>query len=110
MKDCIKNDIDKLSHKEIIINAALLLPMNLNILCHKVVSVVSNFDDIIKRGIERDNRNLKQIKFILSNQPTTKQLNEIADYIIKNDGSINMLIRNCKQVIEKIRLEQKNVR
>ncbi|MFW5890689.1 MAG: dephospho-CoA kinase [bacterium] len=106
MKSCIKYDIEhNVNHNKIIINAALLIPMKLHSICSKIIYVKSDINNIIKRGIERDNRNKKQISFILSNQPTTKQLSEIADYIIENNKDINTLVKNTKKLIEKIRSE-----
>ncbi len=105
MKKCIEEDLKNFNNKEIIINAALLLQMKLHTLCNKVLVVLSDYESIVKRGMERDGRNLEQINFIISNQATTNQLMEIADYLIKNDSNIDTLIKNTKQIIQKIRME-----
>lgn len=98
----IKSDLVKITHKYIIINGALLVPMKLNKLCNKIVAIICNYEQIIKRGVDRDKRNLDQIKFILSNQPTTKQLIEIADYIIENNCTLSKLIKKAHKIIDDI--------
>ncbi len=108
MKSKIKDDIQITNSDKIIIHAALLLDMNLDKLCNKVIAVISNYDDIYKRGRDRDNRNIEQIKFILANQPTPNQLIENADYIINNNSTKEELIDNTRNLIRVLLQEYKN--
>ncbi len=108
MKELIEEDLNKCPYNKIIINAALLIPMKLYTLCDKVIGVLSDEKNIIKRGMERDNRTVKDIKFILSTQPTPNQITEIADFILMNNEDISNLKTNSKELINKIIKEYNN--
>jgi dephospho-CoA kinase len=102
----IKKDIMLSEHKKLIIHAALLFDLKLDYICDRVVAVLSNIENIYRRGMERDNRDLNQIKFILSNQPTPNLLIENADYIIDNNSTKKTLIDKTKSIIQTILEEQ----
>jgi dephospho-CoA kinase len=106
MSKSIEKDIIESEHKKIIIHAALLFDLKLDLICDRIVAVISNIENIYRRGIERDSRNLNQIKFILSNQPTPNQLKENADYIIDNNSTKKAMIDKTKSIIQTILEEQ----
>lgn len=108
MKTLIKDELSICSYNKIIINAALLIPMKLHPLCDKIIGVLADEKEIIKRGIERDNRTENEIKFILSTQPSSNQIRKIADFIVMNDDDIDKLKINSTEIINKINKEFNN--
>ena len=55
----------------------------------------------IKRTLLRDNLNLELIKNIIKSQPTRVELSQIANDIIKNNGSLSRLNRDIQKLHEK---------
>ena len=55
----------------------------------------------IKRTLLRDNLNLELIKNIIKSQPSRVELSQIANDIIKNNGSLSRLNRDIQKLHEK---------
>lgn len=95
----IKNNINKLKDKElIVIDAPLLYESNLDKICDIVIGVIANEEEKIKRICERDNISEETAKKRLDIQLTNKFIESRADYIIFNDGELESLEEEIKKI------------
>lgn len=98
----IKNNINKLKDKElIVIDAPLLFESNLDQVCDLVIGVIAKDESKIERICNRDNIDEDLAKKRLNIQKNNEYIKEKADYIIYNDASIKEL----EKEIEKIKLK-----
>ena len=86
----IKEILDRASDQSKIfaINVPLLFETGLNVFMDKILVVTSNLDQIIKRGMERDNFSEKEVLLRLKYQIPLNEKIKSADYIIDNSLSI----------------------
>ena len=97
----IKNRINALQHKQVIIvDAPLLYESGLDQICDMVVGVVATKQCKIERIQKRDNLSEEEAKKRLKVQITDQFLKENADYIIQNTKDMEML----KKQVDKIKL------
>ena len=98
----IKNNINRLKDKElIVINAPLLFESNLDQLCDLVIGVIADEESKIERICNRDKIDEEVAKKRLNIQKNNEYIKEKADYIIYNNASIEEL----EKQIEKIKLK-----
>ncbi len=98
-KWCDKQD-SKLVFKE----AAILFESNSNIDLDAVICVCANEEIRISRIKARDNKNLEEIKLIISRQLNQEEKENLSDYKIINDGKSSLLLQ-----IDKILRDLKKV-
>lgn len=98
-KWCDKQD-SKLVFKE----AAILFESNSNIDLDAVICVCANEEIRISRIKTRDNKNLEEIKLIISRQLNQEEKENLSDYKIINDGKSSLLLQ-----IDKILRDLKKV-
>lgn len=103
MIESIKEKIEKCNNHLILINAALLFQMNLDKLCDFIIFIKSSLYNILKRGIKRDKRKIKEILKILyiqkKNAFNKKKLRDADIYYIKNNGNIKKLSEKLEKII-----------
>lgn len=99
------NVLNQTNYNKYIINAALLMDLELNKLCNKIIFVNTSIENIYLRAKKRDDKTEKQIEFILSNQPSTNQFIKYADYIIDNNYDLITLRNKTINSLIKIEME-----
>ena len=95
-----ENQDSKLVFKE----AAILFESNSNIDLDAVICVCANEEIRISRIKARDNKNLEEIKLIISRQLNQEEKENLSDYKIINDGKSSLLLQ-----IDKILRDLKKV-
>lgn len=93
-----KIDENKRINDIIILDAPTLFESSANKLCDKVIGVVSNEENLVKRIMARDKIDLTTAQRRLSNQHDIAFFKENCDYIIENNSDI----QDLKGQIEKI--------
>ena len=89
MIDRCRKEIENNSHKNIVINAAILHHMKLNLLCDSILWVKSSLFSRLKRGIRRDNLSfLSVIKRIYGQRKLDAKFwkEDVDIYSIQNTG------------------------
>ena len=96
----IKIVLDRTSddNKIFAINTPLLFEAGFHVFMDKNIVVTSNLDQIIKRGIERDNLSEKDILLRLKYQIPLNEKIKSADYIIDNSLSIEDTKRQVSEL------------
>lgn len=92
--DMIKSVIDQSDGKYYLIDAALLFESNLNKICSKTISVISDEKSRIKRIIKRDNISFNMAKARIKSQNNDDYYKSRSDYTILNDNIKNIEIEN----------------
>ncbi len=98
----IKTIIEKNKHNKILINAAILHKMRLNLFCHKIIYVSATEKQIINWAIKRDKITKDNINQRLKSQYNIKLTKEYSDYCMINDGNINKLLKKTESLIIEI--------
>lgn len=96
--DAIQKKINTIKKKIIIVNAPLLFESNLNTICDFVIAVVSDKETQINRIINRDGITEEEAEKRLNAQNTNEFFEENADYIIKNNNSIEDLEKQILKI------------
>lgn len=96
--DAIQKKINTIKKKIIIVNAPLLFESNLNTICDFVIAVVSDRKTQIERIINRDGITKEEAEKRLDAQNTNEFFEENADYIIKNNNSIEDLEKQISKI------------
>lgn len=94
-----KIDENKLLNDIIILDAPTLFESGANRLCDKIIGVVSNEENLIKRIMARDNITLEAVKKRLSTQHNIDFFKEHCDYIIENNSDIIDLKKQINDII-----------
>lgn len=95
----IKNNINKLKGKElIIIDAPLLFESRLNQVCDFVIGVIAKEEDKIERICNRDNVSKEIAKKRLNIQKDNNFIKENADYTIYNDEDMLKLEKELEKI------------
>lgn len=104
MISIIKEDIERNKNEQalIVIDCAVLFNANLNLLVDKVLLIEADEDKKVQRVKIRDNVNDLQVIALLSQQKKYLILNKDIDYTIKNNGTINDLIKQLQKNWKKI--------
>lgn len=104
MISIIKEDIERNKNEQalIVIDCAVLFNANLNLLVDKVLLIEADEDKKVQRVKIRDNVNDLQVIALLSQQKKYLILNQDIDYTIKNNGTINDLIKQLQKNWKKI--------
>lgn len=98
--DEIKNCINKLKNKKlIVIDAPLLFESDLDKICDSVIGVIASEQEKIERICARDNITKDEAKKRLDIQKDNKYIEENADYIIYNDENIIRLKEEIKKLM-----------
>lgn len=99
MISIIKEDIERNKNEQalIVIDCAVLFNANLNLLVDKVLLIEADEDKKVQRVKIRDNVNDLQVIALLSQQKKYLILNKDIDYTIKNNGTINDLIKQLQK-------------
>lgn len=98
--DEIKNKIKLNNDKSIIlIDAPLLFESGLDKMCDITIGVVSNEDVKIDRICKRDKLNIKQARDRLRVQLNDEILKEKCDFILENNGSVDFLNKQLKEIV-----------
>ncbi len=104
MIDRCKKEIKSNSHKNILINAAILHHMELNRLCDSVLWVESSLFTRLRRGINRDNLSfLSIIKRIYGQRKLDAKywVEDVDIYSIQNSGTRSSLETEVNSLIDK---------
>ena len=109
----IKKEIEKQINSEknkeitIIIDAPLLFECELNILCDKVIGIISQRDLQIERIVARDNIDYDDAEKRLNAQETNEFFIEKCDEIIENNNEIFQIEKLVKQIADKYKIKEK---
>jgi len=104
MIDRCRNEIESNSHKNIIINAAILHHMKLNLICDSILWIESPLFTRLKRGISRDNLSfLSIVKRIYGQRKLDAKFwkEDVDIYSIQNSGSRISLETEVNSLIDK---------
>ncbi|KJJ83890.1 dephospho-CoA kinase [Candidatus Omnitrophus magneticus] len=97
----VRQTIVLYNDKIILIDAALLFEMGLDKVADKIIIILSNYDEQIKRAIDRGYT--KEVaERIMSRQTLSKQSLKRADYIIENNGSFNIIKDKVEEIWRKV--------
>jgi len=80
------------------VNVPLLFETGFNVFMDKTVVVTSNLDQIVKRGMERDNFDEKKVLLLLKYQIPLNEKIKSADHIIDNSLSIEDTKRQVSEL------------
>lgn len=84
----------------IILDAPTLFESGADKLCDKVIGIVSNEENLIKRIMSRDNIDLDTAKLRLSKQHDIAFFKEHCDYIIENNSNVDDLKEQFNDIIK----------
>ena len=79
------------------VNTPLLFESGFDKLMHKNIVVVAGDEQVIERGIKRDNISGEEIKERLNHQISLNEKKKMADYVIDNSGTLE---NTQRQVVE----------
>lgn len=101
--DEISNKIEenKKINDIIILDAPTLFESGADKLCDKIIGVVSNEENLIKRIMARDNIDIQAVKQRLSKQHNIDFFKEHCDYIIENNFDICDLKEQINNIIKR---------
>jgi len=97
MEECEKNKISLF-----IVDAAMIFEAKLSNFFDSTLLVTANKKARLERAEKRHNIPLEQIKNRMSLQLSEKKKEELADYIIKNNGDLDLLHKNIDKFYKKI--------
>jgi len=108
----IKEEIHKMineikerdSQAIIIIDAPLLIELNEHLDMDKVIVVISNEDKQIERIMIRDGLEKETVKRIIESQLPISEKIKVADFVIRNEGSLEELKKRVKEVFQELKL------
>ena len=95
----IKNRINNIDHKEVIlIDAPLLFESGLDSICDMVIVILANREEQIVRICRRDKITKEEAQKRLNAQNSNAFFEESGDMQIKNDGTLNQLEEKLKRI------------
>jgi len=101
----VKESVEKSKNNRILISAALLFQMGLDILCNHIIFIKAPFLSILKRAFERGNTNIFQIISILiyqkQNAFSKKNLGNADIYYIRNNKKIKNLNKEINNLFKR---------
>ncbi len=86
----------------IVFDVPLLFESGIDKLCDKIILIVADSDTQIERIKMRDNISEELAKKIISSQLSNDEKIKKSDYIIKNNGSLEQLLKKVDKFIEEI--------
>lgn len=86
----------------VLVDAPMLIESGFHTECHKVLLVTADIEVRISRIIKRDGITRDRAKKRINSQKTDSELASYADYIIVNNGDINSLKNQIRDIAEKI--------
>ena len=89
--------------KYILLDAPTLFEAGMDERCDFVVSVTAAEEIRLRRVMERDGLDEESAKERFSSQHSTEFFEKNSDYVIRNDGSMEDVIRQTEEVIERIK-------
>ena len=81
---------------------ALLFELGLNEECWKTILITAEENQRIKRVMDRDGRTYRQVKEIIDKQMPEAEKIKLADFIIINNGNLENLTAEIREVLAKI--------
>ena len=102
VKDYIKKDIEehkKLGTKYYIIEAALLIQDNYNLICDEIWAVVTDTEVRISRLMENRGFSREKALNYMKNQPDLSFYTDNSDRVIYNNGGVLELINSIDEII-----------
>lgn len=81
---------------------ALLFELKLNTEVYKTLLVTAEDNLRMKRVMDRDHKNYREVEAIMQKQMPEKDKCRLADYIIQNNGSIEELAKETEIILDKI--------
>lgn len=94
IKNQVKQRLQSLPGKDVLVNAAILPQIGLVEFCHRILLVEADESILIQRGMERNGFSAPKVKKILDLQKRGNAYREIADDVIVNEGSVEEFYRN----------------
>ena len=85
------------------IDGAVLIGSGIDLLCETTVSVTADLSTCVKRITERDNLTEEEARTRLSAQPTVDYYIEKTEYHIFNNGDIDELKQQVRELINKLK-------
>ena len=102
MKEDFENWLAQQNTKTAFKETALLFELGLNEECWKTILITAEENQRIKRVMDRDGRTYRQVKEIIDKQmPETEKI-KLADFIIINNGNLENLTAEIREVLAKI--------
>lgn len=106
--DEIVNQLELLKHEPIVVfDAPLLLENNLKYMVDILWVVAADEDVQIKRVIARDQIDFKEAKAIVDKQMSLSEKIGLADVVIENNSTIEVLKVKVDQALEKIKITER---
>lgn len=98
----VRSELEKVDDNTIV-EVPLLFESKMEDIFDIVICVACDEKLQIKRVMERNKINATSAKNIINNQMSIKDKIEKSDYVIYNDGDMNQLIKDTKDLIKKIK-------
>ncbi len=102
MVQLVEAKIQNSSSLRILISAAILIEMNLHLLCDKVIIITASEENIMRWGSQRDNLTKEDIKQRLKNQLPLKSRQVYADFIIDNKDNLDDLYNQARKLLSEL--------
>lgn len=103
LKESKKVDEKNKDERNIIFDVPLLFESGINELCDKVLLIVTDFNVQIERIKKRDGLNEDLAKKIIFSQLSNEEKIKKADYIIKNNGTLQEFLEKINELIKEIK-------
>ena len=87
----------------VIIDAALLVETGIYRRCDKLIVLCAPEETQIKRLVERDGMSREEAQMRINAQLPLEEKVNVADYLINNDGSLESLQRETREVFQSLR-------
>lgn len=81
---------------------ALLFENNLHENCYKTILVTATQNIRIKRVMDRDGRTYREVETIVDNQMSEPEKEEMADFVINNNGTLKELAAKTLELIDEL--------
>lgn len=82
---------------------ALLFELKLNENCYKSILVTADDNTRIKRVMDRDSKNYREVESVMVKQMPEKDKVKLADFVIYNNQTLEELETETRKVLEKIK-------
>ena len=97
MIERVKRIVEK--EHDAVINAALLVEMDLHLLCDFVLGVQVDEEIALQRGMKRDKLSRDEAKLRIGSQIPLKEKLQYVDKVIENNGTVGEFRKRLRQIV-----------
>ena len=97
-----ENWVDQQTTPFVFKETALLFELKLNESCYKSLLVTADDNIRIKRVMDRDDKTYREVEAVIDNQMPEKDKIRKADFVVYNNGSVDLLHAEVEEILKKI--------